>query len=176
MASLKEIVTKAVIGKTKKTSKDTFEIPVDYDISNVLGCWVINHNFSGVDDNGKAKIKGSYDVNVWYSYDDNTKTNVIVKTFSYDDIINVNLKSKDVLTDSREIIVRSLTAPQVSDVKVDGKLIKVTVEKEIGVEIVGDVKMRINAEEDFDDYEEEDNVKDLEMNITDDYLNGVNQK
>ena len=176
MASLKEIVTKAVIGKTKKTSKDTFEIPVDYDISNVLGCWVINHNFSGVDDNGKAKIKGSYDVNVWYSYDDNTKTNVIVKTFSYDDVINVNLKSKDVLTDSREIIVRSLTAPQVSDVKVDGKLIKVTVEKEIGVEIVGDVKMRINAEEDFDDYEEEDNGKDLEMNITDDYLNGVNQK
>lgn len=176
MASLKEIVTKAVIGKTKKASKDTFEIPVDYDISNVLGCWVINHNFSGVDDNGKAKIKGSYDVNVWYSYDDNTKTNVIVKTFSYDDIINVNLKSKDVLTDSREIIVRSLTAPQVSDVKVDGKLIKVTVEKEIGVEIVGDVKMRINAEEDFDDYEEDDNVKDLEMNITDDYLNGVNQK
>ena len=37
----KEIVTKAVIGKSKKTSKDEYSILVEEDISNVLGCWVI---------------------------------------------------------------------------------------------------------------------------------------
>ena len=39
----KEIVTKAVIGKSKKTSKDEYSILVEEDIGNVLGCWVINH-------------------------------------------------------------------------------------------------------------------------------------
>jgi hypothetical protein len=43
MANLKEIVTKAVIGKTKKASKDNLEVSLDTNINNVLGCWVINH-------------------------------------------------------------------------------------------------------------------------------------
>lgn len=43
MANLKEIVTKAVIGKTKKTSKEVYEVALEDNISNVLGCWIINH-------------------------------------------------------------------------------------------------------------------------------------
>ena len=39
----KEIVTKAVIGKSKKTSTDEYSILLEENISNVLGCWVINH-------------------------------------------------------------------------------------------------------------------------------------
>ena len=78
MASSKEIVTKAVIGKTKKSFTDNFDVLLDQNIDNVLGCWIINHNFKGVNNNGKVDINGSYDVNIWYSYDSNTKTNVTV--------------------------------------------------------------------------------------------------
>lgn len=39
----KEIVTKTIIGKGKKVFKNDYEIVVDKDINNVLGCWVINH-------------------------------------------------------------------------------------------------------------------------------------
>ena len=175
MASLKEIVTKAVIGKTKKKSKESFEIIVDNNISNVLGCWVINHNFSGFQSSGNVSVSGSYDVNVWYSYDDNTKTNVIVRNFTYNDIINVNLKKDETLTNDSEIIVRSLSAPQVSDVTVDGNTIKLTIEKEMGVEVVGDMKVRINVEDDYDDYDEEVVTEVPDMEINEDYLNGVNQ-
>ena len=39
----KEIVTKAVIGKGKKYYKNTYEVSVDNNVDNVLGCWIINH-------------------------------------------------------------------------------------------------------------------------------------
>ena len=43
----KEIVTKAIIGKGKKTFKNEYTIEADKMVDNVLGCWVINHNFTG---------------------------------------------------------------------------------------------------------------------------------
>jgi spore coat protein E len=175
MANLKEIVTKAVIGKTKKASKDNLEVSLDTNINNVLGCWVINHNFSGFNNGGKVDINGSYDINIWYSYDNNTKTNVYVQNFTYNDTVKVNLKQDEVLSDNNEIIVRSLTNPSVSDVKVEKGTIKLVVEKELGVEIVGDIKVRVNAVDDYDDYDEEIDAKDIKMDINEDYLNGVNQ-
>ena len=43
MSSFKEIVTKAVIGKAKKTSSNTFSLEPEEIPNTVLGCWVINH-------------------------------------------------------------------------------------------------------------------------------------
>ena len=53
MAYFKEIVTKAVIGKGKKTTSIDHKIETDDNINTVLGCWVINHNFNGVNTNNK---------------------------------------------------------------------------------------------------------------------------
>ena len=132
----------------------------------------MSHTFKGYNSNGKVAVNGSYDVNVWYSYDNNTKTNVIARTFNYSDIINVNLKDK--LTDGNEIIVRSLTAPSASDVFVEGNTLKLTVEKELGVEIVGDIKVKINVLDDYDDYEEDNSNLTDDINIDEDYLNKKN--
>lgn len=43
MPSYKEIVTKAVIGKGKKTFKNKYNMLIEDDVDTVLGCWVINH-------------------------------------------------------------------------------------------------------------------------------------
>lgn len=43
MATYKEIVTKAIIGKGKKTSNTSCSITPDVTPDTVLGCWVINH-------------------------------------------------------------------------------------------------------------------------------------
>ncbi len=43
MASFKEIVTKAVVGKGKKYFKNNYSIEVQDKPTTVLGCWVINH-------------------------------------------------------------------------------------------------------------------------------------
>ena len=168
MAYFKEIVTKAVIGKGKKTTKDKFNVDIN-SIDNVLGCWVINHNFSGNIINNNIEVLGSYDVNIWYSYDNNSKTNVVIKTFNYVDPMKVKIKENSKLTNNSEIIVRTLNQPSVTDVEViDGK-VNLIIEKSIGVEVVGDTKVRVSVQDDFDDYEEIIDDEDIDININ--YLN-----
>ena len=175
MAYYKEIVTKAIIGKGKKTSNLNHSVSVDDNINTVLGCWVINHTFNGFNNNGKIIINGSYDINIWYSYDNNTKTNVLIKRFNYEDTMNVRIKENGDLTDNSEIIVRSLNQPSVTDVNVEGSIINLTVHKEMGVEVVGDETIKISVEDEFDDYEEildEEEIKNETENIeiNEDYL------
>lgn len=43
MSNFKEIVTKAIIGKAKKTSTNEFMLTPELRPDTILGCWVINH-------------------------------------------------------------------------------------------------------------------------------------
>ena len=63
MASFKEIVTKAVVGKGKKYFKNNYSIEVQDKPTTVLGCWVINHKFKGYKTGEKVGVDGTYDVN-----------------------------------------------------------------------------------------------------------------
>ena len=118
----KEIVTKAVIGKGKKKYKDSYKIEVSDKPSTILGCWIINHNFSGKKINDKVIIDGSFDVNIWYSYDNDTKTNVLNKKISYSNEEKINLGDKEVINE--EIIVRSLKQPTCISAKENGNEIE----------------------------------------------------
>lgn len=153
MASFKEIVTKAIIGKAKKTSANTFSITPELKPDTILGCWVINHRFNGINKGGVVNIDGSFDVNVWYSYDNDTRTAVSTQTFNYQDRMPVHLKDNATLTNNEEIIVRSLKQPTVTNVSVTDGVVKLNVEKELGVEVVGDTKIKVSIEEEEDDYE-----------------------
>ena len=172
MANYKEIVTKAVIGKAKKTNSMHFSFTPDESVDTVLGCWVINHNFSGNNQSGKVGVTGSFDVNVWYAYDNDTKTKVNSKKFGYNEILNVPLKDEATLTNTSEIIVRSLKQPTVTNVAVSDGNIVLDIEKELGVEIVGDTKIKVPVEDDFDDYEEivDESEMDSIDEVTDEYL------
>jgi len=172
MAYFKEIVTKAVIGKGKKTTNLAHKIETDDNINTVLGCWVINHNFSGVNSNNKILVNGEYDINVWYSYDNNTKTNVLVRRFNYNDTMNVKIKENSEVNNNSEIIVRALTQPSVTDVSVNGTTIDLSVHKEMGVEVIGDAMVKVSVEEENDDYEEiiDEEENGIENEINEDYL------
>lgn len=117
MSSFKEIVTKAVIGKAKKTTTNSFSLTPEETPNTVLGCWVINNKFSGTKANdGSVVVNGSFDVNVWYSYDADKKTAVATQNFSYTDNLKVPLKEDHALDDASEIIVRTLRQPTVTNV------------------------------------------------------------
>jgi len=167
MSAYKEIVTKAVVGKGKKYYKNTYTINTDHEPTTVLGCWVINHKFKGTEVNGKIVITGSFDVNIWYSYDNDTKTTVITKTIDYSETVTVKQKES---TDStnKDIIVRSLKQPNCVNAKENGKTITLEIEKELGIEIVGDAKMKIAVEEDEEPWDvimDDDASKDIEREI-----------
>ena len=69
--------------------------------------------------NGLVNINGSFDVNVWYSYDTDKKTAVTTKRFSYTDTMNVPLRNDANMDGASEIIVRCLKQPTVSNVKIE---------------------------------------------------------
>lgn len=175
----KEIVTKAVIGKGKKTFRNKYEAITTDRIDTVLVCWVINHTMSGVNDNGRVRITGSFDVNIWYSYDNNTKTSVEARKISYTEVVNVRLKQNSNLTNDSEIIITSLKNPTVIDVSSRNNIINYEIEKELGIEIIGDAKVKIQImEDDYEDYDIiDEEVSDEELNeiidnqIDEDYLN-----
>ena len=153
MASFKEIVTKAVIGKGKKTFTSTNSVTPSVEASTILGCWVINHNFRGYKTGDSITVEGSYDINIWYSCENDTKTEVIKQTDSYIEKVNVPRKNTTNISGDEEIIVRSLKQPSCIKAEiVDGKIVY-TIEKDLGIEIVGDTKVKIAIEEDEDEWD-----------------------
>lgn len=174
MYNYKEIVTKAIIGKGKKSFKNEYEITIDNNVDTVLGCWVINHNLRGRKEDEYIKINGNYDINIWYSYDNNTKTDVVSRKVFYEEKVKVKVKENGELNDSSEIIIRSLKNPTCVDVTNEDKTIKYTIAKELGIEIVGDAKIKIAVQNNEDDYDiivdEEDINKEIDRNVNENYI------
>ena len=170
MASFKEIVTKAVVGKGKKYFKNSYSVEAS-DATNVLGCWVINHKFKGYKTGNKIGVDGTYDVNIWYSYDNDSKTAVINKTISYNDLFDVK-KKEDVDTDT-EIIVKTLKQPTCSSVNIENGVINFDIEKELGIELVGEAKIKIGVEDDEEEWDEivdEDELNKIDSSINENYI------
>lgn len=162
MSNYKEIVTKTVIGKGRKTFKKEYSLTPENTPNTVLGCWVINHTFSGTNNQNEVLVHGSFDVNVWYSYDHDSKTAVTTRNFTYEETMRLRIKDVSSLTDDNEIIVRSLKQPTVQDVKIKNNEVYLNIEKELGVEIVGEGKVKIAIEEDelpWDDILEEPDIE-----------------
>lgn len=170
MSNYKEIVTKTIVGKGKKTSKDKYILQTEEIPDTVLGCWIINHRFQGTNKQNEVDINGSFDINVWYSYDNNSKTSVTTKTYNYEDVMKLRIKDMNALNNDNEIIVRSLKQPTVQDVKIVNNQVELNIEKELGVEIVGESKVKIAIEEDempWDDLYDDDQTID---NVDEEYI------
>lgn len=173
----KEIVTKAVIGKGKKYFNNNYSIESTDNPTTVLGCWVINHKFKGYKTGDRVGVDGSFDVNIWYSYENDSKTTVVNKKIEYNDLFNVKTRENVDLTGDTDIIVRSLKQPTCSKVSIgENGVINFDIEKELGVEIVGETKMKIAIEEDEDPWDEiEDEVteeveREIENNVDENYI------
>ena len=179
MSSYKEIVTKAVIGKGKKLFTTNNAVKVSNHPSTILGCWVINHNFRGEKLGDQITISGSYDVNIWYSYDNDTKTEVVRETKRYTEVVNMRPREEE--TSGEEIIVRSLKQPSCVKVDIDGDNINYTIEKELGIELVGDIKVKIEANQEEDPWDEiveeskiEEQVEHIDQEVHEDYIENTN--
>ncbi len=162
----KEIVTKAIVGKGKKYFKNTYEITPEIIPSTILGCWVINHKFKGYPKGSEVGVDGTYDVNIWYSYDNDSKTTVINKTVSYSDLFNVKANQSS----DTDIIVRVLKQPNCSKVDINNGIITFDIEKELGVEIVGDEKVKIAIEDDEEPWDILTDDENIDSEIKEDYL------
>ncbi len=165
----KEIVTKAIIGKGKKKFKNSYRVEVPEKPTTVLGCWIINHNFSGKKDGNNIIINGTFDANIWYSYENDTKTNVVTKTITYEENEKLNLGNTEVVNE--DIIIRSLKQPTCTSAKEDNNEIVLDIEKELGVEIIGDTKVKVSSIEEEDSWDMLDNeIEDKIETINTEYI------
>ena len=177
MANYREIVTKTVLGKGKRLFTNHYSLTPEEKPSTILGCWVINHRFEGQKEQNKIRVKGTSDVNIWYSYDNNTKTIVSKQTITYNELLNVNKKRESNIGNNVEVIVESLKDPTCTKVEIKDGKIEYDIEKELGIEIVGDAKVRIAVDESeekwdeiLDDQEEKDIMKDIDNEVKEEFI------
>ena len=177
MANYREIVTKTVLGKGKRLFTNHYSLTPEEKPSTILGCWVINHRFEGQKEQNKIRVKGTSDVNIWYSYDNNTKTIVSKQTITYDELLNVNKKRESNIGNNVEVIVESLKDPTCTKVEIKDGKIEYDIEKELGIEIVGDAKVRIAVDESeekwdeiLDDQEEKDIMKEIDNEVKEEFI------
>ena len=88
-------------------------------------------------------------------YDGPFSDSVVNKKIEYNDLFNVKTKASADLSGDTDIIVRTLKQPNCVKVNIeDDGTISFDIEKELGVEIVGETKVKISVEEDEEPWEE----------------------
>jgi len=146
----REIITRAVCSRGKKQTKTSHLLSPTYEPSTILGCWIINHAYKAKRKNKSTVVmKGTYDIHVWYAYDQNMKTAIATENVSYE--VDVPMKKEDehcLESDCDDILAKVIKQPnclQCNIVK-DSRKIKVDVEKEFAVQVIGETKVYVKVE------------------------------
>lgn len=166
MNQIREIVTKAVVAKGKKTIKLVVDVDAVEPIYSILGCMVINNSFSATKKNDNALVAGEFELNIWYSSDGNAKTSIFKQKVTYNEEIKTRQIINDYVTENDDIIVKVSAHPTCKDVRLNDKHISVDVEFEMVVDVIGEAKMQVNILDNSELFmEEEDFVDDIEENF-----------
>lgn len=145
----REIITKAVCGKGRKFTKEINYCPASHKPSTVLGCWIINHSYHANKKNKDCvEIHGNYDINIWYSYADNSKTEVISETIKYCDEVVLNEKDQQCTGSHYDVVAKVVQQPNCLQCNIEkkGNKIAVEVEREFIVKIIGETKVNVKVE------------------------------
>ncbi|CAG9611223.1 Spore coat protein E [Bacillus rhizoplanae] len=170
MSEFREIITKAVVGKGRKYMKTTHTVTPNHPPTSILGCWVINHAYEAKKNGKYVEIEGFYDINTWYSYEENTKTEVVTERVNYTDDVNIGYRDKNFSGEDLEIVARVMQHPNCLEAVIspNGNKMAVTVEREFVTEVVGETKICVSVnpdgcQEDDQQFEVEAEVDDNEF-------------
>lgn len=160
--SYREIIAKAVCGKGRKYSKATHTVNPTHKPTSILGCWIINHDYKAKKDGEHVEVEGSYDINLWCSYNKNTKTEVVTDTVKYKDIIPLTITDENTVSDEYDVVVRAIQQPNCLEATIapNGHKILVQVEREFVGEILSETKLvvAVNPDGIVEEFDDEDNT------------------
>ncbi|GGL65315.1 outer spore coat protein CotE [Sporolactobacillus putidus] len=165
----REIITKAVCGKGKKFSQSAHTVTPTHKPSNILGCWVINHKFKTQYQKDAVVVEGTYDINTWYSYNNNTRTEVVCETVGYRDRVPLTLRDKQAFSDRADVSCRPLQEPNCLEAKIapNGNKVVAQVEREFLVEVIGETKVKVKVDDDgLIETEETEEDEELEKELS----------
>jgi len=141
----REIITKAVCGKGRKFSQVSHTVTPQHTPTSILGAWIINNQFETVKSSDGVEVLGNYDINIWYSYDKNTKTDVAKENISYVDLVPLSYLDKQHKAATAEVSGIATQEPNCVEASVSahGDSVIIRVEREFAVEMTAETKVCI---------------------------------
>lgn len=179
----REIYTKAVCGKGRKFSQVTNTVTPPHAPTSILGAWIINNQYDAVKSGEHVEVVGTYDVNIWYSYDRNTKTDVAKETISYVEVVPLHYLDKRHKPSTAEVSAIATQEPNCVEASISphGDEVRLRVEREFKVEMIAETKVYVfvnpNGAEDLDDKHidfdshDDGDYEDLDPDLLDEELN-----
>ena len=168
MNEIREIVTRAVVAKGKKVFNLVEKVKTQEKPYSILGCWIINHEFEASKINEVVKLDGEFEINIWFSTNNNTKTDIIRETITYKKEIITKTVVKDYLENTDDILARIIQHPTVTNAKISDNMVQVDITFEIIAEIIGETKMKVTVFKEVENWEEE--IDTLDMDINENFL------
>jgi len=168
MNEIREIVTKAVVGKGKKIIRINDVVTPNNEAFSILGCWVINHEFEATLEDNKVELVGNFEANIWYAYDDNTKTDIAKQVIGYSEVIRVRQIVKEVNSSQKDVIVRILQQPTCTNARINNSTLELEIIFEVVAEVIGETKMMVTVFTPADCCEPIDD--DFENEINEDFI------
>ncbi len=152
---IREIYTKALLAKGENRMLKNYEVKLNHPHHAILGCWITNHTMHALLDKDQGTIDGSFDMHLWYSYDE-IKSEVIVIYCNYKmgvDLVWIDLQKT---SQTEEILSVCLDEPKCKDVKIRSEdQIEVSVEWENELRVLGQTSIKIELQDDLDDIDTE---------------------
>jgi len=155
--AFREIITKAICGTGRQNFRYTefLAIPAGRKPSSILGSSVTRVKLTEplvteVTGNGtrSVRVSGTFDLNIWYSYNSDQATDVAKETVKFTEAIVMDDIAEAITgqVDARAVLVK---APQCHKAVIsENSLIQVDVELGIYAEIVGETKVYVQVYQD----------------------------
>jgi spore coat protein E len=175
----REIITKAVCGKGRKFSQVSHTVTPSNAPTSILGAWIINNRYEAVLSSNGVEVVGTYDINIWYSYDRNSKTDVAKETVSYVDIVPLNYLDKKHKAATAEVYAAAVQEPNCVEASIHGAGVGIRVEREYRVEMTAETKVFVvvapngygQDEKSYDfDGADDGEYEDLDLDLLDEEL------
>ena len=194
MNDIREILTKAVIGRGQRGFEIDVKLPQTPTIPDrTLGAFITNHMMMVKQAGNLIEISGTFDIHVWYSTNGDTETNIAKSTVDYGNFVELRDTLRPHLLSTDEIICEEIVAPYATDVRIEDGIIATDTKFEIGVEVIGETKMRVAIlgpviekspfvhkpdptpifPIEFDDITDMDDLSEIDLAINDDFLDAT---
>lgn len=139
----RQIITKAICGKGRKYACVTHTVTPPHNPSSILGAWIINHQYEAVKSGDGIEVIGTYDINIWYSYDKNSQTDVAKETISYVELVPLSYVDPKHRASTEEVDAEATQEPNCVEASVSssGTSVIIRVEREFAVEMIAETKV-----------------------------------
>lgn len=147
----REIFVKAVCARGKKSFRQTHSFKPTHEPERILGCWVANHRCMARPSTESVVVDGQYDVNVWYTYSDNSQTEIVKGTICYTEQVPVDSIGGDRFGPEAEVRATVVQEPHcvAKTLKQSedgtGTVIQIEISKEYYSEVVAETKLVVRA-------------------------------